>query len=89
MFEHIVSVTCDGEHCGHEVDDGYCGKPATHKISEELPFEMRPRRALSLKAFMQTRHNLTMYVCCEHFGQVFGPVARKMCGTERAVKPEV
>ena len=82
MSEHIVSVTCEGERCGHEVVGGYCGEPATHKVGEELPFEMkRSKGALSLNEFIKIRHNLTMYVCCEHFGQILGTVARQMCGT--------
>lgn len=71
MLEHFISPTCQGEHCGHEVEGGYCGKPATHKVGEEISlFDPSP-----------PRHNLTMYVCCEHFGQILGPYARAMCGT--------
>src|SRR5262249_6736537 len=30
------------------------------------------------------RHNLTAYVCCEHFGMVLGPEARRRCGLPAA-----
>lgn len=41
----------------------FCGKDATHKLGEEItgddPFP--------------GRHNLTAYVCCEHFTEILGP----------------
>lgn len=46
-----------------------CSEPATHKIGEEHLHGV-PRRM----------HNLTAYVCCEHFGMVMGPFARSHCG---------
>lgn len=41
-----------------------CGKPATHKVGEET---------------RQRRHNYTAYVCCECFGNIFGPMAQQWC----------
>lgn len=37
MFEHIVSATCEGEHC-------HCGRPATHKVGEEFAFDNKQDR---------------------------------------------
>jgi 3-deoxy-D-manno-octulosonate 8-phosphate phosphatase KdsC-like HAD superfamily phosphatase len=71
MSEHFISATCEGEQCGHEVGDNYCGQPATHKVGEEIAPDDPHKR----------RHNLTVYVCCEHFGQILGDFAREICGT--------
>lgn len=51
---HFISAACRGESCV------ICGKPATHKLGEEIRFP---------------RHNLTNYVCCVHFTLVVGPAA--------------
>jgi hypothetical protein len=53
--KHGPSAACDGEVCR-------CGKPATHKIGEEIPHDLN-----------QARHNLTAYVCCACFTWLFGP----------------
>ena len=53
---HFVSATCEGETCR-------CGKPATHKVGEEIPHD-HPQ---------QERHNLTAYVCCACFTLLLGP----------------
>ena len=42
-----------------------CGKPATHKV-EEVIFDNDPE---------PLRHELTVYVCCEHFAWLMGPAA--------------
>jgi hypothetical protein len=53
----FVSRSCGGETCT------LCGKPATKKVGEEIlsddpnPF----------------RHNMTAYVCSEHFMMIFSP----------------
>lgn len=53
----FVSGTCTGERCS------MCGKPATRKVGEEIPFDdSHPNR-----------HNLTAYVCDEHFNAIFSP----------------
>ncbi len=53
---HFVSASCDGERCR------VCGKPATHKLGEEILHD-DPNPA---------RHNLTAYVCCQHFREIVG-----------------
>jgi hypothetical protein len=52
---HFVSGSCGGERCR-------CGRPATHKLGEEIPHDDP----------MPMRHNLTVYVCCAHFSEVVG-----------------
>jgi hypothetical protein len=53
---HFKSGCCIGEKCSA------CGNPATHKVGEEqFPDDMRT-----------WAHNLTAYVCCEHFKQIMG-----------------
>lgn len=53
---HFVSGCCESEVCT------VCGKPATHKVGEEkFPDDKR-----------SWAHNLTAYVCCEHFKQIMG-----------------
>jgi hypothetical protein len=63
VTSHFVSATCRGERCS------VCGANATHKVGEEIPPDDRDRH----------RHNLTAYLCCEHFGLVLGPEARRRC----------
>jgi hypothetical protein len=69
VTDHFVSVSCKGTQC-------FCGKPATHKVGEEiLHDDPNPNR-----------HNLTAYVCCEHFRQLMGPAVpcvEKRCRTCR------
>lgn len=43
----------------------FCGKPAEHKVEETI-FPDDP---------MQYRHELTAYICHEHFRQIMGPAA--------------
>ena len=53
---NTVSKTCIGEVCA------ICGKDATNKVGEEIPYDdLHPHR-----------HNLTSYVCSEHFLLIFG-----------------
>jgi hypothetical protein len=89
-MKHFVSASCTGEVCGHEIPrqirpvlegqriakDGfaYCGQPATHKVGEEIPFDDP-----SNSEIFHARHNLTAYVCCVHFGEILGPLARQIC----------
>ncbi|OHA86614.1 MAG: hypothetical protein A3A96_01950 [Candidatus Zambryskibacteria bacterium RIFCSPLOWO2_01_FULL_39_39] len=64
-MSHFVSGSCEGEKCRMCKDP----TPATHKVGEEiLSDDPNP-----------IRHNLTAYVCCLHFGQIFGPVAQQAC----------
>lgn len=62
--EHFVSDSCGGETCGMCNRAGARGVEATHKVGEEMLDDPR------------TRHNLTQYVCCAHFGKIFGPFAK-------------
>lgn len=60
-MEHFVSRTCQGEPCGP------CHRQlvhtlATHKVGEEIPPDY-PGIAT---------HNLTQYVCCQHFREIMG-----------------
>ncbi|MCA9487506.1 MAG: hypothetical protein KC516_00940 [Nanoarchaeota archaeon] len=60
-----VGESCIGEIC--PVDN--CGKDATHKVGEEILYgDPSP-----------DRHNLTSYVCCEHYQKIFGKVAELQC----------
>jgi len=52
----FVSESCNGEVCS------VCGKDATNKLGEEIPFD-DPNK---------NRHNLTAYVCREHFTMIVG-----------------
>jgi hypothetical protein len=53
----FVSLSCGGETCS------LCGKPATKKVGEEILSD-DPHPA---------RHNMTAYVCAEHFQMIFSP----------------
>jgi hypothetical protein len=66
MANHFVSAICHGERCL------VCGRDASHKVSEEIPPDDPDPH----------RHNLTAYLCCEHFGLVLGPEARMRCKME-------
>lgn len=55
MAGHFVSSSCEGETCLH------CGRPATHKVGEEIMHD-DPN---------PNRHNLTAYVCCAIFRSLF------------------
>jgi len=44
--------------------DVQCGAPASHKIRE---------------ATDDQRHELTAYVCCDHFAAVMGPLGFRLC----------
>lgn len=88
MVKHFISASCDDERCGHAVlssehvaADGvhYCGRPATHKVGEEIPHDYPFPEHPELPGAKMGTHNLTVYVCCEHFGMIFGPLARQNC----------
>lgn len=61
--EHFVSATCGGELCGMCWRATQAEIPATHKIGETVPPDYPGFRG----------HSLTQYVCCKHFGELFGP----------------
>jgi len=48
-----------------------CGKDATHKIGEEI----------SNDDPYPDRHNLTNYVCCEHYQKIMGDPAKEQCAS--------
>ncbi len=61
---HFTAGSCRGEKCAM----CYYEKmvvAATHKVGEEIPHD-DPNPA---------RHNLTAYVCCDHFVMIVGPAA--------------
>lgn len=62
---HFVSASLAQQVCS------VCGKPATHKIGEEHGSDDRRR----------IFHNLTNWLCCQHFRMVIGPAA--VCGIEQ------
>ncbi len=45
----------------------HCGAPAVRKVGEEIPVD-DPHPA---------RHNLTSYVCAEHYIELMGPAAER------------
>lgn len=55
-MSHFISSSCGGEICS------VCDELATHKLGEEI-FWDDPN---------PNRHNLTAYVCCEHFTMILG-----------------
>lgn len=61
MSKPFVSVSCHGEHCSFEG----CSASAEHKIEETI-FADDP---------LQHRHELTAYVCHDHFKAIMGPAA--------------
>jgi hypothetical protein len=63
-MNHFVSASCTGETCR-------CGRPATHKVGEEIPSD-EPRDLIPGTAFMVQRHNFTAYVCCRCMRRIFG-----------------
>lgn len=63
-MEHFVSMSCSGELCGICQRIGIC-RAACHKIGEEIPTDA--------PAELQRVHNLTQYVCCQHFSEIFRP----------------
>jgi hypothetical protein len=72
MFEHKKNPYTEGESCS--MCPLAIGARPTHKIGEEIPSEEEP-----------PRHNFTAYVCCYHFGRVFGPAAREWCSYDPIV----
>ena len=60
MSGHFVSICCDGETCR-------CGQPASHKVSESIPFDDPVKAGQFL-----TRHPFTAYVCCSCFRDIMG-----------------
>jgi len=71
---HFVSASCKGEYCsvcaravGYAIiqanDDSLPAiNHATHKVGEEIPDDDP----------LPHRHNLTAYLCCSHFRNLFG-----------------
>lgn len=57
-----VPAACVGEKCGFKAFvAAYCGDRAMHKVGEEF-----------LDETDMARHNMTQYVCCKHYGMIFG-----------------
>jgi hypothetical protein len=51
----------------------WCGAPAAKKVGEEILFD-DPN---------PDRHNLTRYICAEHYAQLMGPLGAKQVGCTR------
>jgi len=60
LHSYHVSLACRGERCS------VCGVDATHKLGEEIMYDDP----------FPKRHNLTAYVCCEHYMMILGPATR-------------
>lgn len=76
-MEHFVSGSCKGVACR------MCGKQATHKVGEEIPYDDPAQvRAddVRFSSDAPMRHNLTAYVCCDDFKKIVGPAATKWVG---------
>jgi hypothetical protein len=99
MSQHWVSPSCGGEKCGPCSRAGKA-TDATHKIGEEFLYDPdRPAFSAGFVEAMcydqrqadpyrvQSRHNLTQYVCCRHFVEIMGPLAAEWCGVKRAIAP--
>jgi hypothetical protein len=71
FIKHYTPPSAEGEICGMCFRENKLN-PATHKVGEEFNeiFEESP------KIF---RHNLTQYVCCNHFSSIMGPLAKEWC----------
>jgi hypothetical protein len=67
MTRHFVSESCAGEDCGICRRRGNTGVAATHKVGEEILDGAPPELYMT--------HNLTQYICCAHFGEIFGPAS--------------
>lgn len=67
----FVSVSCGGEYCS------MCDNPAVKKVGEEIAADDP----------MPIRHNLTAYVCAEHFNQIMhGSFRRRHAPAKPALK---
>ncbi len=60
-----IHPTCGYKRCR-------CGAPAVRKIGEEIPNDW-PWQVVN--GITLARHNLTAYVCWQHFVEAFGPAA--------------
>ena len=62
----FVSGCCEGEMCSFEG----CSAPAEHKVEETIFYDDP----------IQTRHELTAYICHDHFRRIMGPAADRARG---------
>lgn len=53
----------------------FCGRPAAKKIGEEILFDDP----------LPNRHNLTRYVCADHYAQIMGPLGARQVGLPEAM----
>jgi hypothetical protein len=84
MANHFVSACCRGEKCGMCLREGKKVEP-THKVGEEFFHDMTeivPEFGNVDPYEYFVRHNLTQYLCCEHFAAVMGPLAAQWCGIQ-------
>jgi hypothetical protein len=85
-MSHFVSPSCRGERCGMCHREGR-RVDATHKVGEEFLYGMSSEIDLEAEEAVDpykttVRHNLTQYLCCEHFAAVMGPLAEAWCKGE-------
>ena len=57
----------------------WCGQPAAKKVGEEILFD-DPQ---------PNRHNLTRYICAQHYAQLMGPLGAKQVGVEPIAATEI
>lgn len=50
----------------------HCGREAVKKVGEEIPFD-DPH---------PNRHNLTAYVCAQHYAELMGPAGAQQVGLD-------
>jgi len=62
---HFVPDSADGERCG------ICSASASHKVEEVIPYFDKPGQTV--------RHPLTTYLCCKHFSDLMGSLAKAIC----------
>ena len=63
-MSRFISKYCTGELCSFEG----CSAKAKHKVAETI-FDDDP---------IQSRHELTAYICDTHFRQIMGPAADRL-----------
>lgn len=81
MANHWTSACCRGVKCGMCFREGKT-TPASHKVGEEFLHDMTeivPETEIVDPYEYFVRHNLTQYVCCEHFAAIMGPLAQTWC----------
>tara|TARA_R110000796_G_scaffold164498_3_gene281358 strand:+ start:1537 stop:2154 length:618 start_codon:yes stop_codon:yes gene_type:complete len=76
-FINVIDALIDGDGYRSRYTVGekcfVCKEEAYHKVNENV-FDDDP---------IQTRHELTTYLCCKHFQMIMGNFAKKMCDNNK------